>query len=140
MQAPYHPLFIHFPIAFYFLGVLLTLGYLWRKDADYERFAYWSFFLSWLAAIVASFVGLVDQGQLAYDDPRQDVLNQHISLAILFIIFDGLLVYSRFRWQDILNSPKQWWYLGLILLGMIVIAATGWFGGELVYELGVGQR
>jgi hypothetical protein len=81
---PYHPLTVHFPIAFYFLGVLLTLLYLWRNQPEYERFAYLTFLLSWLAAGVASLVGLVDQNQLEVADPRRTQLNQHItSLALL---------------------------------------------------------
>jgi len=140
LQPPYHPLFVHFPIALYFLGTLLTLGYLWRRTADYDRFAYWSFFLSWLAAIVASLVGLIDRGQLDYNDPRQKSLDQHITQAILFIIFNGLVLYHRFRWSTILADTRRWLYLGLIALGLITITATGWFGGHLVYELRVGIR
>ena len=145
MQPPYHPLFVHFPIALYFLGVLLTLGYLWGKGAparraDYERFAYWAFILSWLAAITASLVGLIDQGQLNYDDPRRDALDQHITQSILFIIFNGLVVYTRFRWPHVLAGPRRWLYLGLIGVGIITLTAAGWLGGRLVYELQVGIR
>ena len=145
LQPPYHPLFVHFPIALYFLGVLMTLGYLWRRGnhthrIDYERFAYWSFLLSWLAALVASLVGLVDRGMLDYDDPRQQALDQHITQAIFFIILNGLVLYSRFRWPRVLDSPKRWLYLGLIGLGIAAITATGWLGGKLVYELHVGIR
>lgn len=123
----------------------MTLGYLWRptnyeRQTDYDRFAYWSFFLSWLAAIVASLVGLIDRGALDYNDPRLDTLDQHITQAILFIIINGLVLYIRFRWPDVLNSSRRWLYLGLIGLGVVVITATGWLGGKLVYELQVGIR
>lgn len=123
----------------------MTLGYLWRpadhgRQADYDRFAYWSFFLSWLAAIVASLVGLIDRGRLDYNDPRIDTLDQHITQAILFIMINGLVLYIRFRWPDVLNSSRRWLYLGLIGLGVVVIIATGWLGGKLVYELQVGIR
>ena len=145
MQPPYHPLFVHFPIALYFLGVLMTLAALLDRRAsaplaEYDRFAYWAFFLSWLAAIVASLVGLIDRGQLDFDDPRRDALDQHISQAILFMIFNGLLLYMRFRWPDMLHSRRRWFYLALMALGAVTLAATGWFGGELVYELQVGVR
>ena len=55
LDRPLHPMFVHFPIAFYLLGVLLTLGYLWQRIPDYERFAYWSFLLAWIGvAFVAN--------------------------------------------------------------------------------------
>ena len=140
MQGPFHPLFVHFPIALYVVGFLLTLRYLWRKQAADDHFAYQAFVLSLISAIVASVVGLIDRGQIEYDDPRTTILNQHITYAILFMILSGLVVYSRFRWPAILTSSQQWWYLALILAGLVTITATGWFGGELVYEWGVGVR
>lgn len=140
MQAPFHPQFVHFPIAFYLLGVLLTLGYLWRKTTDYDRFAGWVFLLSWIGAIVASLVGLVDKGQLAFDDPRQGAMNRHITPAIAFIVLNGLLLYIRFRWPDALHTSRRWTYLGLMLLGLAAIVATGKFGGDLVYGLKIGIR
>lgn len=118
----------------------MTVAYLWRKTTDYERFAYWSFFLAWIAAIVASVVGLIDRGQISYDHPSTAVLNQHITQAILFIVVSGLVIYSRFRWPTILSSEHKWWYLGLISFGVITLTATGWFGGELVYQWHIGLR
>ncbi len=140
MPSPLHPLLTHFPIALYLLGVLLTVGYLWRKNDDYEKFGYWVFFLSWLAAITASLVGLVDKGQLAFDDPRQDAINAHITPAIAFIVLNGLLLYMRFRWADVLSSHRKWQYLALMALGLALITYTGFQGGELVYGLGIGVK
>lgn len=140
MQPPYHPAFVHFPIALYCLGVLLTTGYIWRREADYERFGYWVFFLSFIAAIVASLVGLIDRGQLAFDDPRLAALDRHISGGVFFIIINGLILYSRFRWATILQTPRKWLYVALIGLGLLTITLTGWWGGELVYDLKIGIR
>lgn len=139
MQGPFHPLVIHFPIALYLLGVGFVLWHLWRQQPDFERFAYWLFFLSWIAAIVASLVGLVDKGRLAFDDPRQGAMNNHITTAIAFMVVNGLLLYTRFRWPDALRS-RRWQYLGLLLLGVALITLTGRQGGELVYSLHIGVR
>ncbi len=136
---PLHPMTVHFPIAFYLLGVLLTVGYLWRGQADYERFAYWSFLLSWLAALTASLAGLVDQNQLAVDDPRLGAVNNHITAGVALIVLNGLLLYMRFRWPDVL-SRYRWRYLGLMAVGLATLLTTAWLGGELVYRLGVGVQ
>jgi len=96
--------------------------------------------LSWLAAIAASLAGLVDKGQLAFDDPRQGAINTHITLAIAFIVLNGLLLYMRFRWADVLSSPRKWQYLALMALGLALITFTGFQGGELVYTLRIGVK
>jgi len=134
---PLHPMTVHFPIALYLLGVLLTGGYLWRGQMEYERFAYWSFILSWLATIVASLIGLIDQNQLELTDPRRANVNNHITSGVALIIINGLLVYMRFRWPDALQRYR-WRYLSLMIFGVVAVLITAWLGGELVYRLQVG--
>ena len=134
---PLHPMTVHFPIALYLLGVLLTGGYLWRGQIEVERFAYWSFILSWLATIVASLIGLIDQNQLELTDPRRANVNNHITSGVALIIINGLLVYMRFRWVDVLQRYR-WRYLSLMIFGVVAVLITAWLGGELVYRLQVG--
>jgi len=135
---PLHPAVVHFPIALYLLGVLFTAGYLWRRTPDYERFAYWSFILAWAGTAAAALVGLVDQGGLAPGDPRRDAINNHITGGVALLILNGLVVYYRFRWEDVLTGPRRWQYLGLVAAGLAALVTTGFLGGDLVYRLKVG--
>lgn len=135
---PFHPMVVHFPIALYLLGALLTLGYLWRRFPDYERFAYWTFVLAWISVAATALLGLVDLGSLAPDDPRRDSINNHITAGVALFIINGLVVYYRFRWADALVSSRRWGYLGLMAGGVVALLITGWLGGELVYTLKVG--
>ncbi len=136
---PFHPFTTHFPIAFYLLGVLLTLVSLWRASAEVERFAYWSFAFSWVATLVACLAGLIDQSQLAVADPRHETVNAHITGAVALLILNGLLLYLRFRWPDVLTRYR-WQYLGLMALGVAAVLITAWMGGELVYRLRIGVQ
>lgn len=137
---PLHPMFVHFPIVLYLLGVLFTLGYLWRHTPEFERFAYWIFLLSWIGAAFAALAGLVDLGSLAPDDARRDSINKHITSGVALLIINGLVVYFRFRWPDVLTSSRRWAYLALMAAGVVVVVVTGWLGGILVYDLKVGVR
>jgi uncharacterized membrane protein len=117
----------------------MTLIYLWRGQTEVERFATWSFGLSWLATLVSSLTGLIDQNQLELADPRRETVSLHITTAVALIILNGLILYTRFRWPDVLNRYR-WLYLGLLTLGVIAVLATAWLGGELVYRLRVGVQ
>lgn len=134
---PLHSMTVHFPIAFYILGVLLTGVWLWRGQTDFERFAYWSFILSWTATLLATLFGLIDQNRLALDDPRRGNVNAHITAGVALIILNGLLIYMRFRWPDVLTRYR-WPYLGLIALGLVAVLTTAWLGAELVYRHQIG--
>ncbi len=140
LDRPFHPMFVHFPIALYLLGVLLTLGYLGRRVVDYERFAYWAFVLAWMGVAAAALAGLIDLGSLAPDDPRRDDINRHITSGVALLIINGLVVYFRFRWPDVLTGSRRWAYLALMAAGAVVVVLTGWLGGKLVYDLQVGVR
>jgi uncharacterized membrane protein len=128
---------VHFPIAFYLLGAALTTLHLWRGQAEHERLAYQAFLISLLATMLASLVGLIDQSRLAIDDPRRANVNSHITFGIVLLIINGLLVYMRFRWHDVL-ARYRWRYLGLMALGVGAVLTTAWLGAELVYRWQVG--
>ena len=134
---PIHSATVHFPIAFYILGVLMTGMWLWRGQSDFERFAYWSFILSWVATLFATIFGLIDQSRLAIDDPRRGNVNSHITAGVALIILNGLLIYMRFRWPDVLLRHR-WPYLGVMVLGLVAVLATAWLGAELVYRFHIG--
>lgn len=134
---PLHPMTVHFPIAFYLLGAALTALYLWRGRAEHERLAYQVFLISLLSTMLASLVGLIDQSQLAIDDPRRANVNPHITFGVILLIINGLLVYLRFRWRDVLTRYRGQ-YLGLMALGIGAVLATAWLGAELVYRWQVG--
>jgi uncharacterized membrane protein len=136
---PLHPSTVHFPIALYLLGVLLTAVYLWRGQPEYDRFAFISFILSAIATLAASIAGLFDQNLLDYNDPRRTAINPHITAAVALLVINGLLVYMRLRRPNVL-AHRSWPYLGLMLLGVLAVLASAWLGGELVYRLGVGVQ
>jgi uncharacterized membrane protein len=57
---------------------------------------------------------------------------------VALLVINGLVVYYRFRWPDVLSSSRRWQYLGLMMAGVVALVVTGWLGGELVYSLKVG--
>jgi uncharacterized membrane protein len=67
-------------------------------------------------------------------------INRHITSGVALFIVNGLVVYMRFRWPDVLTSSRRWTYLALVAAGMVIVVITGWLGGKLVYDLEVGVQ
>jgi hypothetical protein len=58
---------------------------------------------------------------------------------LLFRRFFGLTGYSETATPlDLDHFKFDWWTAGLLVLGMVLVVVTGWFGGELVYSYRVG--
>jgi uncharacterized membrane protein len=111
--------------------------------------------LGWFGALVAILTGLVAQSGLPPDAPYRDVLNWHIGSGVVQLILYGLLLYMGWIYRsararkrraaagrtgdDLLDDPSaRWWVTLLLVAGALSVLATGWNGGILVYEWGVG--
>ena len=106
-----------------------------------------------LAAIVS---GIVSQGALPPDAPYRPVINWHtgsgLALAILYgdLIYRGWLEWTRrkreepegYTWEADFPTGRggKWRLTVQLLLGIGLVAFSGWLGGQLVYEFGAGIR
>ena len=158
-----HPASVHFPIAFLLLASVGGLFYLYGKRLQPLLTLIWPLMgLGWLAAIVAALTGLLTQRGLPPQAPYQSILNWHITTGLAQIVVYGLLLYQRWRYpvlvkqrakrrgerladpngltasDELLNdSASRVWITLLLICGIVLIIASGWNGGRLVFEWGV---
>jgi uncharacterized membrane protein len=151
-----HPATVHFPIALLLVGSVAALAYPFRPfGLDLRMFAWLLLGLGWFGALVAILTGLVAQSGLPPEAPYRDVLNWHIGGGVAQLILYGLLLYMGWIYRsararkrraaagrtgdDLLDDPSaRWWVTLLLVAGALSVLATGWNGGILVYEWGVG--
>ncbi len=150
-----HPALVHFPIAFFLLASGAGLLYLFGARRDELRTLTWAGTgLGLVGALAAILSGLFAQAGLPPDAPYRSVLNQHIGTGIAQVVVYGFLLY---RWRifgkasarrareqagndasDLLDERKaRGWIAALFVLGALLVIASGWNGGKLVYEWGV---
>ena len=151
----FHPPFVHFPIALCLFASVAGLLYLfWRPLPALRILTWWPMFLGWLATIMAMLTGLFDQRDIAPDVPFRTILNSHIGTGLALFVVYGWLLYRRWLFNsakaskdreqrgvtyiDLLDDPSvRWWITLLLILGSLLVIASGWNGGRLVYEWGV---
>jgi uncharacterized membrane protein len=140
---PFHPRFVHFPIALSLVGVAFVAASLVRREADTRWF--WAgrllLFLGWIGALVAGITGMIDQSRAPDLPVVRDTINMHITVGIALIIVLGLALYWPLKDKKLPSeSAHRWGYLALLLLGAGLVLLESWLGGQLVYKLGVGVQ
>jgi uncharacterized membrane protein len=129
---PIHPVFVHFPIAFFFLEWLLLIFWAVKKDAAYRRFALLSFWLAYLAAWLAWATGFFGSGGWS-DIFAAMNLTRHFYFATATLLFyTSRAVYLK--WAGSRSDLQPSFQIFLSSLGVALIFATAFFGGRLVYS------
>lgn len=155
--ATLHPAVIHFPIALLLVGSAAGLAYLaGLRRPELIVLTWWLLFLGWVGTLVAILTGLLAQAWLPPQVPYRSVLNWHIGTGIaLAVTYGGLLYWQWLRRKriaraarsaqmferatlDPLDDPAaRLWLAGLLIAGTMLVIASGWNGGRLVYTWGV---
>lgn len=140
-----HPLTVHVPIGLLIGNALLTVLYLRNGERELEVSAYHCLWLGWLFIVPAVLTGTYEAArQLFGNTPRNDALNwinAHAVVGLLLMIVYWRAWQSRRRHPTILDDPQhRRSYLATLGLGVALLLLSGWLGGRLVYELGVGVQ
>jgi len=139
-----HPLFVHFPIAFFF-GALFVEGMAIARDEKLHLVATWMLYMGAVCAILAAATGLIAEYAVAAGDPRghdspaHGYVHIHRAWMVGITLFSLLLsaylfwINSKGRW-----SSHRWAFaLGLFVLCAVVSMGAD-RGARLVYEFGAG--
>jgi uncharacterized membrane protein len=146
----WHPLLVHFPIAFLFVEAgLLGLFGITRKP-DYDRWAYAFLHLSLWTMVMVVIAGLHDVGLdlgagntiwLGLQDRWhntfrfQSSVTVHTWLAMaLLMITVGRLIWRKISGTNALRGAQGWAYALISLTSLWVLSAAGYVGGLLSHK------
>ncbi len=122
-----HLVAIHFPIAIYFMELLLILFWFVKRDEAYRRFALFSFRFGYLTMLAALVTGWMAAG--GWENITGAVRRHFLAAASVFIFYTGRAFYWRFAKEIAhLNKPL---FLGLTFTGYGLVLLTAFLGGKL---------
>jgi len=138
LRCPVHVALVHLPIALFALGTLLDVAsWIWaRPEWRLVPAAFLSLVLGVAAALLAAIPGFVDYSSIRGDHPGKKKATWHMVLNLVAVGLYALSIGLRF---ESLNGPRTD-LLALIvsLIAFGVIGFSGYLGGSLVYEDGIG--
>ena len=129
----------HFPIALLFVSA--GLDFFAGKRPALRSTAWLLLVLGTIGAIGATVSGLL--AHLAYEDDPILLSAMEVHQYLAFATTALFVALTAWRWRSRrLGSDLggTWPYLALVLLGLVVLGVTGFLGGNLITEWGIGVR
>lgn len=140
-----HPMIVHFPIVLWLLAVVCQFAVVLRGEQfaarqSWQRASLWLLVLGCVAgAVAAGFGDLAKDVAMDKGFPERPIESHEemaTSTLTLFIILT--LVQGSLFWRKIKLKPLLSWALPLAgLVGCALLLVTAFYGGSLVYDLGV---
>ncbi len=138
MNAPFHPIFIHFPIALLSTTLVLEILALAFGKDDLSRAGWWIQLVGTVGILLAVLSGIVAENATSIPATAAWVMDLHEELAFVCASAFAALLLWRVAARTKIPGPKPWGYIAAYLAAVVLLAFVGWFGGELVYRYGVG--
>jgi uncharacterized membrane protein len=135
-RHPIHPMLIVFPIGLWVAALVFDVVHAFTGTPLWRTLAFWNIAGGIVGALAAAVPGFIDYTEMRGRARR--IANWHMALNLgvtgLFVV-NWLL---RSRWGEQFISSDSWIPLALSIVGNLVLAVSGWLGGEMVYVERVG--
>ncbi len=135
-----HPLVVHFPIALLTVSFIFDLAGIFLRHQVMERAGWWTLASGVAGLLVAVVSGLQAEHSVVIPPEAKSVFETHEEVAFIVSSLYAALLLWRIATRTRVPLDRQWIYLGLSFIGMLLIWVGAWHGGELVYTYGVGVK
>jgi uncharacterized membrane protein len=131
-KHPLHPMLVVFPIGLWVFSLVCDIIALAGGSAVWENVAYYTMIGGLIGALMAAVPGLVDFFSIS--DPKSNrTARNHMLLNFTAVALYAINIYLR-----AVGEPGAPLPIFLSVAGVLVLAVSGWLGGELVYVHGLG--
>ena len=136
-MANYHPLFVHFPIAFLIAFFILdVLGSVLDK-ANWRNIAAGLLYLGTISAIFTVIAGFIAADTVAHGGNVHAIMERHEHLGISVLLLAALLSVWRFKFGEHLKAGLNVFFLSIAAVLCVLLSLGADLGGQMVYQYGV---
>src|SRR6266567_4054401 len=137
LRHPVHPMLVHFPIGLFILSLILDLASLaFPSVPDLVRDSFYAMLVGVITALIAAVPGFVDYTDIRGDHPAKPTATAHMTLNLIVVALYGINL--GVRSSMLADSKIPLLPLILSLVGVALLSASGYLGGRLVYDDGIG--
>lgn len=133
----YHPIFVHFTIGLLSVSALLyLLGSIFKKENLFIA-ARWNLWIGAVLTIGTVIAGFDAYNSVGHDAASHAAMTDHKNWALPTAgIFLALAVWAAWKQRGAKTVGPV--FVGIIVLASVLLAVTGYKGGEVVYRHGTG--
>jgi uncharacterized membrane protein/nitrite reductase/ring-hydroxylating ferredoxin subunit len=132
---PLHPMLVHLPIALLLGSFLFDIAALAWSDR-FVRPSFYAMALGVLTALLAAAPGLADYSDIRRDHPGRKTATWHMILNLAAVAL--YLINLALRWGRVDENRIGALSLLLSVIGVGLLSVSGYLGGVLVYDEGIG--
>lgn len=138
LRCPLHVALVHLPLALFPLGVALDCAsWIWpRPELHLVRAAFIALAAGVGTGVIASIAGMVDYTSIRNDHPSKKTATLHMLLNVVAIGLFAASLGLRYANLDLDRTAALPLFVALAGLGLL--GYSGYLGGTLVYDDGVG--
>jgi uncharacterized membrane protein/nitrite reductase/ring-hydroxylating ferredoxin subunit len=134
---PIHPMLVHFPIGLFFLSLLLDIAsFVFSNVPGLVLASFYSILLGVITALLAAVPGFADYTDIRRDHPAKRIATAHMILNLIVVTLYVINLAVRFS-ADVDLKVHPLAFL-LSLFGVAFLSVSGYLGGRLVYDDGIG--
>jgi uncharacterized membrane protein len=134
LEHPSHPMFVHFPVAFYIATLALDILSKVGTFPSAPLATTWLLLGAFAASLVAVTTGLVDRATTRQGSGVRKKVNQHMYLQLVTAVI--FVVNFAVRWSDRHVAEAKPLWLVLDVIGVATLVVGQYLGGILVYNVG----
>jgi nitrite reductase/ring-hydroxylating ferredoxin subunit/uncharacterized membrane protein len=135
LRHPLHPALVHFPIGLLILSLVLDI-LSFSTSANLFRASFYAMAIGIMMGIFAVIAGLADRADVRSDHPAWKTVNLHMALNLSALGLFAINLWLRGQQLELTRTPLI--PLLLSLVGTGVILFSGYLGGTMVYDDGIG--
>jgi uncharacterized membrane protein len=132
---PLHPMLIVLPAGGFLLTFILDLVHMVTNDPRWWSATLPVLLVSVIGALVAAIPGLVDLVSVVPKGRATATGLAHLGLNLLLVLVMGVNTWTRWTYEGALSGTPGW---GWSLLGVGLLAGSGWLGWRMVQTFHVG--
>jgi len=137
-----HPMIVHFPIALLIVGFLSELVGLILKKEFFTTAAFYLLILGTLGVVAAYITGNLAGDGISETGQLETALetHEHAAQLTLWLMVGAAAVRIALVWFKKFDGAFKYVAFLLFLVGVLSVARTGFYGGELVYKHAAGVQ